>query len=337
MAVSDKKRYRANEILSATLIELLLLIAFVLLLIIFIDNNQASDPIQKKRVCEGLLNSLEPLVGTEALEGIDCNEYEKHSADLLVRIIAAAKQIDQNQKKLWEAVPGVTNYPPIGTMEAERALDKINEKNKDLKDPQERINGLIVENSQLQQRVNELSATLAELQRDLPSLRLENTRLNSDLASLKEKNDRLQSQLASLERPESVDGGTGANTGVGPCLTSNPKDSRPSHDYLVVVDLTGAGYEVTLRPDNKHSSRIEVLIDNQIIPTELDKRRPVYYSTTQQFVSAFSKLKAHAANQQPKCGYQARYIFDDQDPSNFAKLVNGVQESFYSTEKVVNK
>ena len=125
MSISSKKRFRANEILSATLIELLLLIAFVLLLVIFIDNNQESDPTEKKRVCQGLVASLKPLIGSESLIGINCDDYEKHSVDLLERIILAAKRIDQNQKKLWEAIPGVTNYPPIGTVDAERAIDKI--------------------------------------------------------------------------------------------------------------------------------------------------------------------------------------------------------------------
>ena len=342
MSNSSKKRYRANEILSATLIELLLLIAFVLLLVIFIDNNQESSPLEKKRVCNGLLVSLEPLVGSEALIGIDCDEYEKHAADLLERIILAAKLIDQNQKKLWVAIPGVTNYPPIGTTAAGIALDNIlsdqDKKGGDL----QRINaGLNAKNAQLQREVSDLSSALALGDQAMLNLKRENSEIALELKKTQLDIENIRSKMEAVitenNRLSGTVDGLGSNSGVGPCLTSNPQSLRPSHDYLVVVDLRGSGYEVSLRADTKHSIEIMKLLDNNIIAKELGMDRVVTYSTTQDFVSAFSELKAHAQAQKPKCGYQARVLIDEMSDSTWKKLEDGVREAFLSTEKVVSR
>ena len=342
MAISSKKRFRGNEILSATLIELLLLIAFVLLLIIFIDNNQESDPIEKKRVCEGLLASLEPLVGKAALAGIDCEEYEKHSVDLLKRISEAATRIDQNQTKLWKAVYGVANYPPIGTPEAEFALDAIlSTKGVEEDTIQREIAEFIAKNAQLEQKMVDLSQALAKLKEGTAGLVIDKTVLENDLKSTQSDLEKslleLKAAIAEIGRPSGAGEGSGMNSGIGPCLTSNPHASRPSHDFIVEIDLRGPGYTVSLRTDAKHSKEISTLLDSNLIPKELGMDGVLSYTTTQEFLSAFSKLKAHAEAQIPKCGYQARvFLLDEMDKSTWSKLEDGVRETFLSIEKVIN-
>ena len=243
MSVSLSKRVRGNEVISASLIEILLVIIFVLLLIIVANSAQQPTELQRKEVCEGLKLSLKRLVGPEQVESIDCNKYKESTAEVITEITAATQKLTTDTADIWSE-GGFTSDPTS----VQDALDRLGQALDDIDKPsKESVKELDEAKRQVELTQARLQSALDENERvlgEVSSLATSVQNLEEQLKIAREEEARLAKILSDngIDSTTAIAGGSGGGKGRGPCLTSNPEARFPEHDYLLVIDLSPPGF-----------------------------------------------------------------------------------------------
>jgi hypothetical protein len=284
VVASISKRIRGNDILSATLIELLLVISFVLLLVLFLDDSKKVNALQKQETCIQLVNALRLMVGPQGVAEINCDDYSTNFSQINKKIIAAAMQIDEVRRPLFPSGGVTTRFEP-SVYQLLKELGSLRMKHADLH-----------ANSQwLEQRVSQLEAQIQGLGA-IPVLPGDQGNRASGLAG---------------------------GSGLAPCLTSEPNSANPEHDFLLEIDLTKEDILVRLRQDEKHRNKIELLMDRGVLAKFVTKDGFIAIRE-QEFLATFSALLNSSQNSNPVCRYQARVLIDDEVTKKRAMIVEEV-------------
>ena len=307
MSDNSSQRARSNEVISISLIEILLVIVFVLLLLIVANDRNNSEPLQRIEVCEALKESLATLVGPRQVKNIDCSTYQESTLEIISQIKASLEKIDSDIAPIWTST-GITNKPES----IESALNDLAKAlNADADEVKDKLARVTAEATRLSEEFKRTSEELAQAKQDL--------------AQAREKIAAKEQEIASLTPEKTANAlGAGAGKAPGPCLTLNPGDEYPESDYIVIVDLSPPGaFGVKLRPAGRHDKEIRSLIEKGLLPNNLGREK---YLTIDEgeFISAFKELKQLGETSTPRCYYQARLLNEKTQIQSKVSLVEEV-------------
>ena len=324
MSVTLSNRVRGNEVISASLIEILLVIIFVLLLILVDTNGKKPDDLQQQEVCEGLKLSLERLVGAPNVADIDCSKYKESTQKVIEQVINATKTLDADIAPIWERGGFTSNAPSIS--EAINILD--NQVKGEDKEGTRVIDDLVVKLGNAKAKIKEITENNRLLIKEKSDLKIAIAGLQEQIDIIKpDSEDPNEGGLGIPVEGESEKAGDGdgdGGKGIGACLTSNPDAVLPEHDYLLVVDLKPPGaFDVRLRQDRKHREVINRLVDEGLLPKFLNREEFVLI-TEEEFIANFTDLQKSGRNQNPQCMYQARLLNDEMQINQKVRLVEEV-------------
>lgn len=340
-------RAKGNEVVSATLIEIMLVLVFVLLIVlVFEQRGSQQDRASLERLCPVLRETVEQMNFRNLAQQIDC-ELVKSDPEEALRswlevlgtvIKAGGLTIDLNP-------PGGERPPNIYVQ-----LRQLVEENRQLKDTNARLEKELKElraaYENLKKQFEQISGSEIDLEQALQKI----IALTEQLARYKElladaektvdvltaqRDDyqrRLNEAVKTIEELEATIAdlqaqlGPGDGLAPGVCMGRRRADGSLSPDYLVRVDYTGDEPIVTLRSDNRHAEEIASLTSYGLIPEELRGGASVAY-TPESFRADFAPLYAYSLKREPACRYQALLYLNKDDVVSKAaekeKLISG--------------
>ena len=313
--MSDLKS-RGNEIISATLIEIMLVLVFVLLIVI-VFNQQADDQDQGslEKLCPEFRQVVESLNMRSLAAQVDCSTVKDDpKAALAIWLEILSKVIEAGGISIPELPRGgVTGdgvhadlkwaMRKIATLEAE--LDQLRQEK--ILDRKEilKLEKLLAEFKEAfkdgGEDTKELIAKISELIEDLAEAERRLTEANQTIV-------RQKARIMELEKAK------GVGTAPGPCMFTRRDNGTLSPDYLLKVDYTGDNPLVSLRADGRHENEIAALIKQKLIPQRLTVQSSVEY-TKELFQKDFKALLKYSKVQEPICRYQALLYLDRQELS----------------------
>ena len=322
-------RAQGNEVVSATLIEIMLVLVFVLLIVLVGEQRGSEDDkASLERLCPEFRQAVETMNFRNLAEQIDCKLVKSDPGaalqswlEVLGKIIkAGGLVIDVNP-------PGEGNGPDVFTR-----INLLQQENQELKETNARIEQ---ELEKLRRAYEELKRKYKELsggQLDLEDALREVVRLTEQLSEYKEllanaeetievlqgrlteALEKIKQQNIKIAKLEAKLGPGDGGTAPGVCMGTLRADGSLSPDYLVRVDYTGERPIVSLRSDGRHSEEIDELTRLGFIPSRLQAGVSAEYSA-ETFRIDFAPLYAYSLGREPACRYQALLFLNEDEVS----------------------
>ena len=304
-------RAQGNEVVSATLIEIMLVLVFVLLIVLVGEQRGSEDDkASLERLCPEFRQAVETMNFRNLAEQIDCKLVKSDPGaalqswlEVLGKIIkAGGLVIDVNP-------PGEGNGPDVFTR-----INLLQQENQELKETNARIEQ---ELEKLRRAYEELKRKYKELsggQLDLEDALREVVRLTEQLSEYKEllanaeetievlqgrlteALEKIKQQNIKIAKLEAKLGPGDGGTAPGVCMGTLRADGSLSPDYLVSVDYTGERPIVSF------------------IPSRLQAGVSAEYSA-ETFRIDFAPLYAYSLGREPACRYQALLFLNEDEVS----------------------
>lgn len=296
--MSESTKSKGNEVISATLIELMLILVFVMLIVIvFTDQATKQHSASFERLCPQLKLALMNMNYLSEAESINCSLSEEDEAGAI---------------KTWLKILEGVKKPTTGYDGDDSIVKQYENLKKENALLQQKLGKVKGDHLKDLKRIKSLEQTV----RDLKILLGDKTALLEELASLRQEIDRLELQVKDLKaalrdaKAENSrlnsDAEKGAGSEPGACMGSTRTDGSISPDYLFKIDYTGAMPLITLRADGRHEEEISALVARELIPGKLlgENAYKVRFSV-EEFRIAFNPILEYSKLRSPVCRYQA--------------------------------
>ena len=346
---SLNSRVRGNEVISATLIEIMLVLAFVLLIVLatseanVLESPETQGDLQS--ICENLKELARGMNQNAIANQMDCSQEDIDASEAFAKWKDILVQIREG---------GIPGLPPDTTPaelveRLEKTIanlyDQIRGLYEELSEKEETILGLNREIVDLKIMLEEVSFEIESLKDDIRRLEEEAGGFSSAAEDTKKRarqNRELERKLelanAEIERLEKEIAGNspgpGDGTQPGSCMGDLMANGKLSGDHLIEADYSTDRLRVRLRQDGKHFRIIQGLIDQDLLPQRLTYGSPNFVVFSEEdFLREFKPQLDYAKKQIPPCRFYVTMIMDgdlpDRENQPKKKILN---DRFYTDE-----